>query len=336
MGFTPFACEVHHPQHVPRLTGTQPLYPMSKKIPLHISNDRAYIWDAEDARNIRENHHITGALVGTLPSVAQQNVFLGLPLLLMPEEAVYLVEKGVAVMLDDAHAHHLPTSEEVDQWREDVRTDRENRLQAQAAARKAKEQKTEKNLSEAALRKRREREEKKTAKLLAAASADRDGNELLTPGDNDPQTPPATRSGARDETGHTIIIPATASDHPWFQPQIYETVQEAKEAGIWSCPSTPLERAKCAVFKDLIQKGYFLGGGMKFGGDWLVYPGDQLRYHSHFVATVLATPLSKMNPMEIVAHGRLGTGTKKAHLICGWDEEQQHVDYYSIEWANFG
>lgn len=40
--------------------------------------------------------------------------------------------------------------------------------------------------------------------------------------------------------------------------------------------------------------------------------------------------------MEIVAHGRLGTGTKKAHLLCGWNDERKVVDYYSIEWASFG
>jgi tRNA-splicing endonuclease subunit Sen34 len=32
-------------------------------------------------------------LTGTLPHVAQQNVFLGVPILLMPEEVVLLVEK---------------------------------------------------------------------------------------------------------------------------------------------------------------------------------------------------------------------------------------------------
>lgn len=40
--------------------------------------------------------------------------------------------------------------------------------------------------------------------------------------------------------------------------------------------------------------------------------------------------------MEIVAHGRLGTGTKKAHLLCEWDEDNKAVTYYSIEWAGFG
>lgn len=40
--------------------------------------------------------------------------------------------------------------------------------------------------------------------------------------------------------------------------------------------------------------------------------------------------------MQIVAYGRLGTATKKAHLLCGWDEETKTVDYYSIEWGYFG
>ena len=40
--------------------------------------------------------------------------------------------------------------------------------------------------------------------------------------------------------------------------------------------------------------------------------------------------------MEIVAHGRLGTATKKSHLLCGWDDETKQVSYLSIEWAGFG
>lgn len=35
-----------------------------------------------------------GVLTGTLPHLSQQNVFLGVPLILMPEEVVLLVENG--------------------------------------------------------------------------------------------------------------------------------------------------------------------------------------------------------------------------------------------------
>lgn len=40
--------------------------------------------------------------------------------------------------------------------------------------------------------------------------------------------------------------------------------------------------------------------------------------------------------MEVVAHGRLGTATKKAHLLCTWDDETQQADFFSVEWAGFG
>ena len=64
--------------------------------------------------------------------------------------------------------------------------------------------------------------------------------------------------------------------------------------------------------------------------------GDPLRFHSHFSASVIDSPTCTLRPMEIVAHGRLGTGTKKAHLLCGWDDAKQEVWYLSVEWSGFG
>lgn len=68
--------------------------PSSSSIPLYVSNSKAYIWDAQDLANLRVKHHIAGLNTGTLPGVAQQNAFLGLPTVLMPEEVVLLVQNG--------------------------------------------------------------------------------------------------------------------------------------------------------------------------------------------------------------------------------------------------
>jgi tRNA-splicing endonuclease subunit Sen34 len=38
---------------------------------------------------------MSGVLAGTLPQAAQQNLFLGMPLLLLPEEVVLLLEQGM-------------------------------------------------------------------------------------------------------------------------------------------------------------------------------------------------------------------------------------------------
>ncbi|KAG9019600.1 tRNA-splicing endonuclease subunit [Tulasnella sp. 427] len=325
---------------------------MSTKIPIHVSNKKAYIWDVESAEIVRTKHHITGLLTGTLPSLAQQNVFLGLPLSLMAEEAVYLVEKGVAVLLDNASANTIPpSSAELAEWRKgvvDYRTASQDHL---AKLRKEKEVSKGKQDTEEAQRKRMAREaRKKSAPASDPLHSTAEGNsevplttttaaeELFVPNEEEttPHQAKAKDDKKAEDTSYTVLIPSTTEDHPWFQPPVYETIDAAKEAGVWTYPSTPIERAKCAVYKDLIDQGYFLGGGLKFGGDWLVYPGDQLRYHSHFVATVFLTSITKLTPMQIVAYGRLGTVTKKAHLLCGWDEETGKVDYYSIEWAYFG
>jgi tRNA-splicing endonuclease subunit Sen34 len=87
---------------------------MESRIPLRVSNKKAYVWDVDgtvscfmspdidvtskthpslDIATIRSTHHICGILTGTLPHLSQQNVFLGVPLVLMPEEVVLLVEK---------------------------------------------------------------------------------------------------------------------------------------------------------------------------------------------------------------------------------------------------
>ena len=54
-----------------------------------------------DIAVIRSEYRVCGTLVGTLPHMSQQNVFLGVPLVLLPEEAVLLVDKG--------KEHHLPS-----------------------------------------------------------------------------------------------------------------------------------------------------------------------------------------------------------------------------------
>ena len=87
---------------------------MSSRIPLYVSNQRAYVWDTkrkylinfitrhafnkllEDLAILRSEYRVCGLLVGTLPHLSQQNVFLGLPVLLTPEEVVLLVEKGIS------------------------------------------------------------------------------------------------------------------------------------------------------------------------------------------------------------------------------------------------
>lgn len=248
---------------------------------------------------MRAEHHICGVLTGTLPHVSQQNVFLGPPLILLPEEVVLLVKKratafpiisrniidmliiGYVVIVDDPLAHRPPSSSHLRKWN----NDRLISLQTQTATSITKESKKPKTLSEAALRKRKEREEKRAAaaaKAKAFAEGDLESTQdgLFTP---TPSTPvveqrPATPVTTIDllESLYTVTIPASSPEAlPWYSSQgaVYDTLKTAKEAGIWTYPNDLHEQAKCGVFEDLWEKGYYMGGGIKFGGDFLVYPG---------------------------------------------------------------
>lgn len=74
-------------------------------IPISFIRGQYLLFSVDAVTYLRREHRICGVLIGSLPHVPQQNVFLGLPLLLMPEEARLLVEKGLAYIFDDAIAH---------------------------------------------------------------------------------------------------------------------------------------------------------------------------------------------------------------------------------------
>lgn len=78
---------------------------------------------------------------------------------------------------------------------------------------------------------------------------------------------------------HTIKIAGESQGLEWYVPSeergtLFNTLEEAKKAGVWNYPATLMQTAKCAVFEDLWSKGNYMGGGLKFGGDLLVYPGE--------------------------------------------------------------
>ncbi|VDB95724.1 unnamed protein product [Peniophora sp. CBMAI 1063] len=315
------------------------------RIPIRVSNGRAFVFDVDHVATLRSKHRICGVLGGTLPHLSQQNVFLGLPLLLMPEEVNLLVDKGLAVLVDDPHAYRLPSAQELQDWDDKRAADALAQLRRAAGAQAVG--RAQLANSPAAAAKRAAREEKRRLAAAAAAAQNENGG-VFTP---EPEPAPASAPtpvpaplegdsiniALASKEPWTVSVAGGSDDLPWYHSDraSYSSLDAARAAGVWTHPENEVDRTRCAVFRDLWEKGYYMGGGSKFGGDWLVYPGDPLRYHSHFVATSHAAK-DPLRPMEIVAHGRLGTATKKAHLLCSWDAEKGEVKYISIEWAGFG
>lgn len=77
---------------------------MGPSNPVQISAiaERYLVFDHHDISLIRRHHEVCGVLTGTVPQSPTQNLFLGVPLELRPEDVAALVEAGVAVIRDEA------------------------------------------------------------------------------------------------------------------------------------------------------------------------------------------------------------------------------------------
>lgn len=308
--------------------------PVSEPIPISLIAGRYLLFDVNVVTYLRSTHHICGSLIGTIPQNPQQNVFLGLPVELMPEEAKLLVQKEVAYVVDDRAWHKS--------FHTSVGVDKQKYLESLRAtgikARKAAQQNARKS-SEKALA--------KIARARAAAEAEASiekGSSLLTETDATDTSLDASPAVDDDSTetslfGESSKAPSTSAfstTAPYaVTPTTTYTPSSLPQNPI--PPSDPLVSSSYALFAHLHSLDYFIMPGLRFGCDFNVYPGDPLRFHSHFLAT--SYDFDQDIPMlDIIGGGRLGTAVKKGFLIGGLDTDpeegkEDYVRTFCIEWG---
>ncbi|RAK79939.1 tRNA splicing endonuclease subunit SEN34 [Aspergillus fijiensis CBS 313.89] len=294
-------------------------------VPISYIAGSYFLFSIDAVTYLRREHHICGVLTGTLPQIPQQNVFLGLPLKLMPEEARLLVDNGVACIVDEVKAQR----EGMRALREADRQKYRRELESQGAhAMRLQTNRKEQQREEALKRV----EAKKTAakkKAAAAAAAAAVGEDTLmtatTTSIPSTSTPTTTTTAPYGTT--MGITPATS--HP---PLPY--TPSPSSSTVLPPPAVP---PSYPLFAHLHAEGYYLSPGLRFGCQYLAYPGDPLRFHSHFLV-VGADWDEELDLMALVAGGRLGTGVKKGFLIGGAADESGlgdagSVRTFSVEWA---
>ncbi|PRT56816.1 putative tRNA-splicing endonuclease subunit tsp-4 [Wickerhamiella sorbophila] len=205
-------------------------------IDIAIIDGRGLVFDVKQIEELRSKHHICGILTGVLPQFPQQNVFMGLPLQLMPEDVWYLVDQDLARLVDSKRAH------------EEFYKDKEP-------------------------------EEEASSGMVRIASATKHG-----------------------------LSPHSHARMP--NPEAY------------------------LMYKYLMAQGLYIMPGLRFGCQYMVYPGDPLRYHAHYNA--LGKSWREPFPvLDIVRSGRLATSVKK-NWVIGAESPDGEYRVFSIEWAAFG
>lgn len=309
---------------------------VSEPLPIFKLAQRYLIYDADTVSYLRREHNICGVLVGGLAQAPQQNVFSGLPLELLPEEARLLVEKRVAYVVDDVVKHRHAFLENG--------LSLEERKAYQAALRK-------RGLAAASEEARRRDQRKKIGlkqkvetenwndlpEDMLKPGPDRRGTErsvddTIAQHDEDDQgenetlfSPPSSTqvlrkaSASRDARSAEIepyaVTPTTS--YPPLQSWTSSDVSESVKADVPDVPEAP---QSYPIFRFMHYNGYFLAPGLRFGCQYMAYPGDPLRFHSHFLVNGLDWD-QEFDLLDLVAGGRLGTGVKKGFLLGGMEEE---------------
>jgi tRNA-splicing endonuclease subunit Sen34 len=140
--------------------------------------------------------------------------------------------------------------------------------------------------------------------------------------------PKAKLAGLFDEPDPPIITLTATLSLPWN-----EDASERLTPAKWDWPATEKDHIRYKIFKSLWEKGFYISKGSKFGGDFLLYPGDPSRFHSNYVVTV-ARPNQTFSPLDAISMGRLGTTVKKTHAVCSWTDEKGLI-CICIDWTGW-
>lgn len=285
---------------------------VAEPFPISLISGKHFLFDVNIITYVRREHHIGGVLVGTLPQFPQQNVFLGVPVVLMPEEARLLVEKGAAYIVDEVktHSERIPllSTEEKEAFMETL--EREGKEVARDVEAKANRKR------ELALAKLKQ-------KRISAKPLDANGDSevgLVEGRSNDGQADEDILPVTDDAPGSIGQSIANMDDghkaHSITPTLSYPPLSLSSASKASNLPEVP---KSYPLYAHLHSKGYFLSPGLRFGCQYLAYPGDPLRFHSHFLAISVGWD-EQIDLMDIVGGGRLGTGVKKGFLVGGLAE----------------
>ncbi|XP_026731004.1 tRNA-splicing endonuclease subunit Sen34 isoform X3 [Trichoplusia ni] len=88
---------------------------------------------------------------------------------------------------------------------------------------------------------------------------------------------------------------------------------------------------KYKIFKYLWEKGHHVTTGFKFGCDYLLYPGDPVRFHATYMVRCINDQTSTLSPKEFVAFGRLSVAVNKLAVLAFCNSHGK-IECQTLQW----
>uniref|UniRef100_T2M6E1 tRNA-splicing endonuclease subunit Sen34 n=1 Tax=Hydra vulgaris TaxID=6087 RepID=T2M6E1_HYDVU len=325
----------------------------SMLINIHCIGGDYFVWDAEHVYELRMKHRICGALVGALSRKPWQTSVNSMPLMLMPEEVYLCLSEGFAKLLFNERQNDVAVSNDCDV---DAFWNKRNAMELEQIL-LFKKRKIEKEQMFYGNNKKLNRKKRKRL-VHECQNVDElccEGNEA-SPKIKENQSEIVSLDICKSEsfqidTNNVNVdqkilksnekeqicdLNVTDDDIEYYHNSVRVHIPTTlKNQFVFeksmSFPSSSKDNSNNLVFQYFWKKGYFLTSAAKFGGDYLVYPGDPLRYHSFFIVLVKDCETG-FTPKELINYGRLAASVKKTVVLSHVDTDK-NVKCISLEWS---
>lgn len=301
------------------------------------------IFNIDDILKLRKLG-ICGILSGTLPTATQQNIFLSIPLKLMVEETIWLVLNGYAELklIEGPMSKHFNKILELkgDQLWE---MSKKKLLQSFELQRQYKKEQHQLKLKQLGI---------DISKDKANNNNNSKTNSLTT-----------TNTNSNDKLIESSLFVETLNNS-----SILDYINDDKSKNMEPSINMTLLNYLIAnfsnwnnylLYQSLKLQNYIMSPGGRFGGLYIAYPGDPLRYHSHLtINAALDYYNDAIDFISLTSGARLGTAVKKLWVIGGVKHDKNNntsrditnskdinpsslksstnTSFFSIEWAGFG
>jgi len=266
-------------------------------IDIQVIHGIPYIWNPEDWLKLRTEQRMLPRLDGALGASVNGRVRWALPFILSTVEVQYLISEGIAKTV------HAPSLYDLNFWVDDGTLEKRNK-------------ELEEQQLEEFKRNRREvlefyadhilEEKRKKGKLIDEGALNKEDY-------------------VERELAKITKLPLKMSQlhlsDPWLKESDYIPFN-------FPLPKTYKDKLKFLVFEDFHKRRqYWISPGIKFGGDFLAYPGDPSEYHAEFII-ICPDQSTALNEACFASQCRLAHTVRKTLLIAEIEEETKQLIYY--------
>jgi tRNA-splicing endonuclease subunit Sen34 len=185
---------------------------------------------------------------------------------------------GIIILVDDKKSHQSPTNAQIKNFEQNSLQEENKQLQEYINFIEEKKSKIE-NLRKNNILNQDIKEKKNKTKKTSLNDLKENNNTSLQ--QKQESQDPGNLSNVENKTSKVngfapiINIKTSSTSFAWYNDNenYFDSINIAKQNNLWNWPNTLKDIQKYKIFCDLWNKGYYITSGMKFGGDYLLYPG---------------------------------------------------------------